>query len=147
MADLDLLLRNAIEKEVSEGIADALKTLSIIASPDGKLQAIVRGTKHPIKGTLSLPPLPPPSEPKKSPLQLVRLSELARELGVGPWTVRRWVKEGKFLAPLFINDAGAARWRVRDVDAWLEKQKRKRRKAPVPKGALVRKRLTDDGDR
>jgi predicted DNA-binding transcriptional regulator AlpA len=143
VADLDLMLRKAIDREVSAGIADALKTLSIVASPDGKLQAIVLGTKHEIKGA-ALPREPSP-EPK-SPLALVRLSELSRELGVGPWTVRKWVKAGKFPAPLFINDKGAARWRVRDVDAWLEKQKRKRRRAPAPQGALkslLRKRLNE----
>ena len=141
MSDVDSLLRKEIDKEVSAGIAEALKTLSITASPDGKLQAVILGTKHEIKGAQHVS-----SPPPQSPLQLVRLSELAREIGVGPWTIRKWVKAGKFPAPIFINDAGSARWRVRDIDAWLEKQKRKRRRAPAPQGAVKRKRLTDEAD-
>jgi predicted DNA-binding transcriptional regulator AlpA len=79
----------------------------------------------------------------RSLLELIRLSELARAIGVGPHTIRRWVKDGNFPPPIFISDGGAARWRVRDIDAWLEKAKRKRRKRPPPQGALKRKRLTD----
>ena len=53
MSDFDVLVRKAIDQEVSVRIADALKTLSIIAAPDGKtLQAVVLGTKHEIKGAL-----------------------------------------------------------------------------------------------
>ena len=83
----------------------------------------------------------------RSLLELIRLSELARTLGVGPHTIWRWVKDGNFPPPIFISNGGSARWRVRDIDNWLEKAKRKRRRRPPPQGALkslTRKRLSDE---
>jgi predicted DNA-binding transcriptional regulator AlpA len=88
----------------------------------------------------ALDPRPPRSQRRAEPdcdaLKLIRKSEVARHLGVSPWTVDRWVKAGTFPRPIFVSDRAPARWRVVDVAAWLDRRKTARRKRPQPQGRL-----------
>lgn len=64
----------------------------------------------------------------RSPDSWVRIGELARTpsnpgslLPVSPATLWRWVKAGRFPAPVRLSDSVTA-WRWADVQAWLEQQ-------------------------
>jgi predicted DNA-binding transcriptional regulator AlpA len=72
---------------------------------------------------------------QSSPLKCISLSELARDLGYGPWSIRRWVRQGTFPKPLFLTESGHMRWRIRDIEAWLEKRARSRHR-PTHRGAV-----------
>jgi len=69
-------------------------------------------------------------------LTLIRKKALADELGIGTWTLDRWVKQGKFPPPIYPTDTSPACWRVKDIAAWIEKRRAKRRKAPTTRGKL-----------
>ena len=75
-----------------------------------------------------------PASPLAS-ITLVWLPELSQALGRSRYTIERWCREGKFPAPLKLTEQGCA-WRLRDVEAWLDKaaRTRKRRK---PRGSLM----------
>jgi prophage regulatory protein len=51
----------------------------------------------------------------------IRLKELAAALNVAPYTVQRWVKDGKFPPPIKLAQ-GVSAWRVSTVDAWLRER-------------------------
>jgi predicted DNA-binding transcriptional regulator AlpA len=71
-------------------------------------------------------------------LALIRKSELARHLGITTYTLDRWTRAGTFPRPIFTSDQAPARWRVRDVEAWLAKRQNSRRRTPPRKSALKR---------
>ena len=64
--------------------------------------------------------------------QVIRISELAStpnkpgKLPVGPATIWRWVRAGKFVAPFKLGEATTV-WSVEEVDAWLAQQAMGRR--------------------
>ena len=66
--------------------------------------------------------------PTKDDITLIYRSELAKRLGIGFWTLNRWVKSGVFPRPIQLTEAKHA-WRIADVYEWLEKRARK----PLPK--------------
>jgi predicted DNA-binding transcriptional regulator AlpA len=79
--------------------------------------------------------------PKLSLLQdqsstLARLAVVAARLDVHPSTVVRWVSENKFPPPIYLQPGSPARWRVRDVEAFIEKRRASRRPRPKLRGAL-----------
>lgn len=59
--------------------------------------------------------------------RLIRINELATHKGqhgivpVSPATLWRWVKEGKFPAPIRLSDRVTA-WEAVKVNAWIEAQ-------------------------
>lgn len=59
--------------------------------------------------------------------RLIRINELATHKGqtgllpVSPATLWRWVKEGKFPAPIRLSDRVTA-WETVKVNAWIETQ-------------------------
>tara|TARA_Y100000114_G_scaffold155082_1_gene178456 strand:+ start:1315 stop:1503 length:189 start_codon:yes stop_codon:yes gene_type:complete len=55
--------------------------------------------------------------------RMLKVSELAEFLGVAPSTIYRWVDAGKLPRPYDIGDA-AVRWRMSEVEAWLEETRR-----------------------
>jgi predicted DNA-binding transcriptional regulator AlpA len=67
---------------------------------------------------------------------VLRKSVVAQRLGTTIWTLDRWVKAGKFPPPLFMQDGTPAVWRLRDIEAFLDKRRRSRRVRPEPRGSL-----------
>ena len=55
--------------------------------------------------------------------RLLKVSELAKFLGVAPSTIYRWLDTGKLPQPYEIGDA-AVRWRMSEINQWLEKSRR-----------------------
>lgn len=55
--------------------------------------------------------------------RLLKVSELAKFLGVSQSTVYRWLDAGKLPQPFDLGEA-AVRWRLSEVEAWLEEQRR-----------------------
>jgi predicted DNA-binding transcriptional regulator AlpA len=74
----------------------------------------------------------------KRRIGLADITDLSRELGVSPFTIRRWVKAGHFPKPLYVSAGAPARWRVSQIEDWLDKAALSRRKRPAPRGALKR---------
>ena len=75
-----------------------------------------------------------------SSIQLVWLPELAEALGRSRYTIERWCRERKFPAPIKLTDQGCA-WRVRDVEAWLDRMSRQRKK--VHHRGIVAKQMAE----
>ena len=76
---------------------------------------------------------------------VLRKSEVAAQLGVTVWTVDNWVKRGTFPAPIYLQPGSPASWRVKDIEAYLEKCKRARRPKRSARGA-VKQRLEQGKD-
>jgi prophage regulatory protein len=55
--------------------------------------------------------------------RLLKVSELAKFLGVAPSTIYRWLDSGKLPQPYEIGDA-AVRWRMSEINQWLEESRR-----------------------
>lgn len=67
---------------------------------------------------------------------VVRKTEVARLLGVSSWTLNRWVKTNQFPRPIYLTPGSPAVWRIRDVEAFLEKRRVARRAKPSMRGHL-----------
>ena len=70
-------------------------------------------------------PLSPAAETKS--FTLIWEPELCEQLGRSRYTLQRWVRQGRFPPPIQVNSQNLA-WRVRDVEAWLNKLARSRKK-------------------
>lgn len=55
--------------------------------------------------------------------RLLKVSELAKFLGVAPSTIYRWLDCGKLPQPFEIGEA-AVRWRLSEIEQWLEDNRR-----------------------
>lgn len=55
--------------------------------------------------------------------RLLKVAELAKFLGVAPSTIYRWLESGKLPKPYQLGDA-AVRWRMSEIEAWLEETRR-----------------------
>jgi prophage regulatory protein len=55
--------------------------------------------------------------------RLLKVSELAKFLGVAPSTIYRWLESGKLPKPYQLGDA-AVRWRMSEIETWLEEVRR-----------------------
>jgi predicted DNA-binding transcriptional regulator AlpA len=69
--------------------------------------------------------VPPTAERGDSdPLELIGKRQLARLLGVNPWTIDRWRKaDVEFPAPIWLSNS-TPRWRRADVERWLAAKRR-----------------------
>jgi len=54
---------------------------------------------------------------------LLKVSELAKFLGVAPSTIYRWLEAGKLPRPFELGEA-AVRWRLSEIEQWLEDNRR-----------------------
>ena len=74
--------------------------------------------------------------PEKFPtIRLISQPELSEALGKSRYTIERWVRSGMFPAPIRISEKSFA-WRLADVEAWIAKCARSRKKAKR-RGALM----------
>lgn len=71
------------------------------------------------------------------PLALLHKRQLAKLLGVSPWTVDYWRKRGMIPEPILLSPQIAA-WRRRDIAAWLAQ----REAAPIATRKPNRRRRT-----
>lgn len=55
--------------------------------------------------------------------RLLKVSELAKFLGVSQSTIYRWLEADKLPKPFDLGEA-AVRWRLSEIEAWLEGQRR-----------------------
>jgi prophage regulatory protein len=69
-------------------------------------------------------------------ITLIWERELCEQLGRSKYTLYRWIKSGRFPPPLHVTQQGRA-WRVRDIEAWLDKLARTRKKVKR-RGSLMR---------
>jgi len=60
-------------------------------------------------------------------LAMVGKKELAHQLSVSIWTLDRWIRTGQFPKPIQVTPTSPYSWRVKDVEAFLEKRRRARR--------------------
>ena len=70
-----------------------------------------------------------------SPIKLIWQPELCEQLNRSRYTIERWVRQGTFPKPIKIHSQGNA-WRVVDIELWLDRLSRSRRK-PKRRGALM----------
>lgn len=54
--------------------------------------------------------------------RLLKVSELAKYLGVAPSTIYRWLESNKLIQPYKLGD-NAIRWKKSEIDAWLEERR------------------------
>ena len=66
---------------------------------------------------------------------LVR-EEVCKLLGVSVWTLRRWLAQHSFPPPIYLTPGSHARWRLKTIEAFVEKRARARRVKPTPRGRL-----------
>ena len=60
-------------------------------------------------------------------ITLIWEPELCRQLGRCKATLDRWVRQSRFPPPINVNGQSKA-WRVRDIEAWLNKLQRSRKR-------------------
>jgi len=75
--------------------------------------------------------------PKSHHRDLLRKAEVAEKLGTSTWTIDRWVRAGAFPGPIYLMPGSPAQWRLRDIDAFIEKRKLARRMRRKPRGAVA----------
>jgi predicted DNA-binding transcriptional regulator AlpA len=71
---------------------------------------------------------------------VLRKVDVATRLAVSTWTIDRWVAQGKFPPPIYLQPGSPATWRVRDIEAFLDKCRRARRPKRAPRG-MIKQRL------
>ena len=72
-------------------------------------------------------PTSPVGEREVTFLTLIWEPELCRQLGRCKATLDRWVRQSRFPPPINVNGQSKA-WRVRDIEAWLNKLARSRKR-------------------
>lgn len=75
--------------------------------------------------------VPPPVD--LSRVTLLTRHQVCKSLGIGLWTLNRWVKSGQFPKPVRLTDS-THRWELVDVEIWLRRQKRQQRPAARLRG-------------
>lgn len=69
-------------------------------------------------------------------IRCVSFAEVCETLGVSPWTLNRWIKGGQFPSPIYLTPTSPAKFRVRDIAAFLDKRRRGRRVKQAPRGMI-----------
>jgi predicted DNA-binding transcriptional regulator AlpA len=77
-----------------------------------------------------------PKAAKQIAPTLLRKSEVARHLNVSFWTIDRWVRNGQFLRPIRLTPNSPDCWRIRDIEAFIDKRKSARKVRRKPRGRL-----------
>lgn len=74
-------------------------------------------------------------------ITLLRKTEVAKLLGVSTFTLTHWLDIGQFPKPIFLQSGSPARWRLSDINAFMEKRRISRRPRPPLRGALKQKEV------
>jgi predicted DNA-binding transcriptional regulator AlpA len=92
---------------------------------------------------------------KRDPIATIRLlslREVCHAVGFSSWTVNDWTRAGKFPRPLVAAPGSPRRWRLSDIESWIEARRRARNTKPAARGrlnrgrSLGRVRLNREGD-
>jgi predicted DNA-binding transcriptional regulator AlpA len=75
---------------------------------------------------------------------VLRKAAVARLMNTTIWTVDRWVRRGLFPRPFFMVPGSPAVWRVRDIEAHIEKRRTSRRPKPPIRGKLKQFQQAED---
>ena len=75
---------------------------------------------------------------KNDGVTLLTISQVAERLSVSHYTVARWLREGQFPKPIFLTNL-SRRWRLRDIEAFIDKRAASRRPRTALKGAVADK--------
>ena len=68
-------------------------------------------------------------------VRLLRKAQVCDLLGVSSWTIDHWIQQGRFPKPIFITPGSPARFRLIEVQRFIDASARKRRK-PIRRGKL-----------
>jgi len=68
---------------------------------------------------------------------LLSRTEVCKRLGISVWTLNRWLARRTFPQPIFLQPGSPAKWRTRDLEAFLDKRQRARRVKPTPRGMFA----------
>ena len=69
-------------------------------------------------------------------ITLLSRGEICKRLGISVWTLNRWIARRAFPQPVYLQPGSPARWRVRDIEAYIDRRQRARRVKPEPRGML-----------
>lgn len=81
-----------------------------------------------------------PNQEQKSTasITLLSLRQVCDAIGFSQWTVDSWTRAGKFPRPLVAAPGSPRRWRLVDIENWIEARRRARNTKPTPRGRLRR---------
>jgi predicted DNA-binding transcriptional regulator AlpA len=87
------------------------------------------------------------NKPKPNPddIELLRLERVCQALGYSPHTVKRLIREGRFLRGFRLTDRGPLVWLAKDLAAWIDKRKRSR-SAPIEHRGIVKRQMASRRD-
>jgi len=74
--------------------------------------------------------------PALARVTLLTRTQVAEVLGISPWTLADWVKKGTFPKPLRLSPGHAQKWRLVDLEIWLQRKSRKPAEKPALRGAV-----------
>jgi len=69
-----------------------------------------------------------------SSIKLLTLQAVCAALSVSRCTIKRWRKAGTFPEPIRLQRGAPLRWRLRDIESFIDRRQRQRLKA-APRGA------------
>lgn len=69
-------------------------------------------------------------------ITLLTREQVAKHLGISVWTLDDWVKKSVFPAPLRLSPGHPRKWRLVDVDIWLQRRIKKPADKPALRGAV-----------
>jgi predicted DNA-binding transcriptional regulator AlpA len=81
-----------------------------------------------------------PNQEQKSTasITLLSLHQVSEAIGFSSWTIDSWTRAGKFPRPLVAGAGSPRRWRLVDIENWIEARRRARAVKPAPRGKLRR---------
>lgn len=74
--------------------------------------------------------------PALARVMLLNRTQVAQVLGISVHTLDDWVKKSKFPRPLALSPGHAKKWRLIDVEIWLQRKLKKPAEKPTPRGAV-----------
>lgn len=58
--------------------------------------------------------------------KLIQIAEIEKYIGIGKTKIREIIDSGTFVEPVYISGFAYALYSVRDIQTWIEEQKKKR---------------------
>ena len=67
---------------------------------------------------------------------LITREQVAQAMGISVTTLADWIKKSKFPKPLALSPGHAKKWRLIDVEIWLQRKLKKPAPKPPLRGAV-----------